>query len=64
MNSTLEEIWSARAMITEECHNNVEELIAYYQERQKIHETRLVRPPKREFEVEFETESKLYTIPT
>lgn len=50
MNSThgtLEEIWSARAAITDRCHNNSDELIAYYQERQKVHQDRLVRPEKR-----------------
>ena len=64
MNSTLEEIWSARALITEECHTSAEELIAYYQERQKVHSTRLVRPPKREYEAEFEATSERYTLPT
>lgn len=64
MNSTLEEIWTARALITEECHNSAEELIAYYQERQKVHSTRLVRPAKREYEAESETTSELYTLPT
>lgn len=48
MNSALEEIWSARAEITAQCHHNAQELIAYYQERQKIHQTRLVRPDKQE----------------
>lgn len=48
MNSALEEIWSARAEITAQCHHNAQELIAYYQERQKVHQTRLVRPEKQE----------------
>ena len=49
MNSALEEIWSARAEITAQCHYNAQELIAYYQERQKVHQTRLVRPEKQEY---------------
>jgi hypothetical protein len=48
MNSTLEEIWAARAAITNACHNNSAELVAYYQERQKAHNDRLVRPEKRD----------------
>jgi hypothetical protein len=48
MNSALEEIWVARAAITKACHNNSAELIAYYQERQKAHNDRLVRPEKRD----------------
>ena len=48
MNSALEEIWAARAAITNACHNNSAELIAYYQERQKAHTDRLVRPKKRD----------------
>ncbi|MFY7997001.1 MAG: hypothetical protein ACOVSW_00190 [Candidatus Kapaibacteriota bacterium] len=48
MNSSLEEIWSARASITLQCNNSIEELIAYYQERQKEHQDRLVRPEKQQ----------------
>jgi hypothetical protein len=48
MNSALKEIWSARAAITNACHNNSAELVAYYQERQKAHNDRLVRPQKRD----------------
>lgn len=47
MNSTLEEIWSARAEISKACGYDVRKLLAYYQQQQEQHKDRIVRLPRK-----------------
>lgn len=40
---TLEEIWAARQAIWNECNQDLQQLLAYYQQRQAQHPERIVK---------------------